>query len=137
MARKKLEKGDLSLCVVKEKEVVFESVTSGISGFLTVVEKLGRNLEGASVADKVAGRAVALLCVYAEVKAVYASVLSKKGKVVFEEHSVRHEWDQLVESVLDIDRVGPCPFEKLAIGISDPAKAYRKLRALQRLSIGD
>lgn len=134
MAKKNLDRRDLTLCVVKGNAIVFESVMGGISGFLTAVEKLERRLEGASIADRIAGRAIALLCVYAKVKAVYASVLSKKGKAVFEEYAVHHEWDQIVESVLDVDGVGTCPFEKLASEISDPSAAYRKLKALQHLS---
>lgn len=134
MAKKKLERRDLTLCVVKGNMVIFESVMGGISGFLTAVEKLGRELEGASIADRIAGRAIALLCVNSKVKAVYASILSKKGKAVFEEYDVHHEWDQIVESVLDINRVGTCPFEKLAAEISDPSKAYRKIKDLQHLS---
>ncbi|MGD8546309.1 MAG: DUF1893 domain-containing protein [Candidatus Bathyarchaeota archaeon] len=131
MARKKLDENGLTLCVVKEDEILFESLMSGISGFLTVVEMFGGKLEGASIADRIVGKAIALLCVYSRVKAVYASVLSMKGKTVFEEHGVHHEWDQLVECVLSVNRVGICPFEKLSSGISDPAKAYEELKAFQ------
>lgn len=131
MARKRLDENGLTLCVVKEDKILFKSLLGGISGFLTVVEIFGRKLEGASIADRVVGKAIALLCVYSRVKAVYASVLSMNGKTVFEEHGVHHEWDQLVECVLGVDGVGICPFEKLSLDISDPAKAYEELRAFQ------
>ncbi len=131
IAESQLNEKGLKLCVVKEANVVFESETGGIVGFLTMIEKLGRSLEGASIADRVVGRAIALLCVYAKVKAVYASVLSKEGKDAFEEHAIPHRWNRLVENVLDVERIRICPFEKLAMELSDPAKAYRKLRNLQ------
>lgn len=131
ISKKRLSEKGLTLCIVKNNGVVFESVLRGISGFLEAVEKLGGRLEGASVADRVAGRAIALLCVYAKVRAVYAVTLSERGKAVFEEYAVHHEWDNLVESILDIDRAGMCPFEKLATEISDAAEAYRKLKALR------
>lgn len=131
ISKTKLSEKELTLCIVKNNGVVFESVLRGISGFLKAVEKLGDRLEGASVADRVAGRAIALLCVYAKVRAVYAVTLSERGKAVFEEYAVHHEWDNLVESILDVDRAGMCPFEKLATEISDPAEAYKKLKALQ------
>ena len=132
IAKKRLSEKGLRLSVVKDNEIIFESVLHGISGFLEAVEKLGDKLEGASVADRVAGKAIALLCVYANVKAVYAMILSKMAEAVFEKHAVYHELDNLVESVLDIDKVETCPFERLATEISDPAEAYERLKALQQ-----
>lgn len=129
-AKKRLSGESLTLCVVKDNTIVFESVLSGISGFLTAFERLGSDLKGASVADKVAGKAIALLSVHAGVRAIYAVILSKHGKAVFEEYAIHHEWNRLVESILCFDKSGTCPFEELALEISDPAKAYRKLKAL-------
>jgi hypothetical protein len=131
MAKKRMNEKGLTLSIVKNSEIIFESASHGISGVLEAVEKLGDKLEGASVADRVAGKAIALLCVYAKVKAMYAMTLSKKAKAVFENHAIYHEGDNLVESILDIDKAGICPFEKLATEISDPLEAYERLKALQ------
>ncbi len=95
------------------------------------IEKLGSSLKGASLADRVAGKAVALLCVYAGISAVYAEVLSKKAKIVFETHGIRHEWKQIVDNVLDLDRSDVCPFEKAAEKITDPTEVFQTFRALQ------
>jgi hypothetical protein len=131
IARKRLNEKSLTLSIVKNAEVIFESVSHGITGFLEAIEKFGDELDGASVADRVAGKAIALLCVYAKVSAVYTMTLSKRAKAVFEKHGVHHELDRLVESILDISKAGICPFEKLATEISDPAEAYERLKALQ------
>lgn len=132
IARERLSEIGLALCIVRDGDIIFESVSRGISGFVEAVEKLGDEFEGASVADKVAGKAIALLCVCARVKAVYAMTLSKRGKAVFEKYAIHHEWGDLVGSILDIDRAGVCPFEKLAAEIVDPSEAYGRLKALQR-----
>jgi hypothetical protein len=130
-ARRRLNEKGLALSIVKGGEVVFESGSRGISGLLGAIEKFGDKLRGASVADKVVGRAVALLCVYAGVGAVYAPILSGRARAVLEENSIRVEWDTLVQSVLDADKVAACPFEELAAEIVDPDEAYRRLKALQ------
>ena len=129
-AKKRLDEKSLTLSIVKNTEVVFESISHGISGFLEAVEKFGDKLEGASVADRVAGKAIALLCVYAKVKTVYSMTLSERAKAVLEKYAVHHESDELVESILDIHKAGICPFEELAKEISDPAEAYERLKAL-------
>jgi len=131
IAKKRMNEKGLALSIVKNSEMIFESVSHGISGVLEAIEKLGDKLEDASVADRVAGKAIALLCVYAKVKAIYAITLSKRAKAVFENHAIYHERDSLVESILDIDKAGICPFEKLATEISDPLEAYERLKALQ------
>jgi hypothetical protein len=131
IAKSKLYEEELTLTIVKNGKVLFETDSHRISGFLGAIEKLGNILEGAAVADRVAGKAIALLCVYAKISAVYAEVLSEKAKAVFEENGVRHEWKELVKNVLDLSKSGVCPFEKLAADITDPKDAYRKFKALQ------
>ncbi len=131
IAKTQFHRKELTLAIVKNGELLFETRSHRISGFLGAIEKLGDVLEGAAVADRVAGKAIALLCVYAKISDVYAEVLSEKAKTVFEENSVRHEWKELVKNVLDLNKSGVCPFEKLAAAISDPKDAYRKFKSLQ------
>jgi hypothetical protein len=128
IAKKRLNEKRLTLSIVKNGEVIFETVSSGISGFFVAIEKFGDRLKGASVADRVTGKAIALLCVYAKVKAVYAIILSEGAKSVFEKYATHHEWKELVENILDVKKAGICPFEKLAKEISNPKDAYKKLK---------
>ncbi len=130
IAKSRLYGEELTLVIVKNGEVLFETGSHRISGFLGAVEQLGAGLKGASVADRVAGKAIALLCVYAGIRHVYAEVLSRKAKAVFEEHGIPCEWKTLVDNILDMNRSGVCPFEKAATEISDPEKAYAAFKAL-------
>jgi hypothetical protein len=132
IAKSRLYGEDLTLAVVKNGEVLFETGSHRISGFLGAIEQFGAKLEGASAADRVAGKAVALLCVYAGISEVYAEVLSRRAKAVFEENGIPCEWRELVENILDLNRSGVCPFEKAAADISDPQKAYAAFKALQQ-----
>ena len=131
IAKKRLSEKRLTLSIVKNGEIIFENVSNGISGFLEAIENLGNSLEEASVADRVVGKAIALLCAYVKAKVVYAATLSIGAKDVLEKYSVYHEWENLVENILDINKAGICPFEKMATEISNLKDAYRKLKALQ------
>jgi hypothetical protein len=130
IARERISEKRLTLCIVKEGEVIFETKSHGISGFLKAVEEFEDRLRGASVADRVVGKAIALLCIYASVSDVYALTLSRKAKELFEENAIHVEYGVLVENVLSPDKAVACPFENLAAGIADPRDAYRKLKAL-------
>lgn len=131
IAKTQLRQKELTLAIVKNGEVLFETHSHRISGFLNAIERLGNILEGSAVADKVAGKAIALLCVYARISNVYAEVLSEKAKTVLEENRIPHEWKELVNNVLNLNKSGACPFEKLAANIFDPKEAYNRLKALQ------
>jgi len=128
-AKMGLSERHLTLCVVKEGLVVFEGKTHGVLGFMEAVEKFKDGLDGASVADRVVGKAVALLCVYVNARAVYGATISRAARTLLEGNSVYVEWDSIVENILAADKSKTCPFEQLVDRIIDPAEAYRKLKS--------
>lgn len=131
-AKRELRQRHLTLSVVKEGQVIFEAKTHGVSGLMEAVEEFKDRLDGASIADRVVGKAIALLCVYVNVRAVYAATISKAAKVILEGNAVYLEWDGLVENILGADKSKTCPFEQLVDRIADPADAYRKLKSACR-----
>jgi|SRR5271157_350099 len=131
IARERFVEKDLTLCIVKHQKVLFESHSRGISGFLRAIDELGERLSGASAADKIVGKAVALLSIHAKIKALYACVLSSKAMELLKPEGIRVEWNEIVESILNQCEPVPCPFETVAASITDPEEAYKKLKALQ------
>ncbi len=130
IAKKQLYSKQLTLAIVKNNKLIFQTDSHRISGFMHAIDILGFQLMGASVADRVAGKALALLCVYAGIREVYAEVLSKKAQVLFQENKVACQWGQLVDNVLDSDKNGVCPLEKAACEILDPKDSYFAFKAL-------
>ena len=130
IAKNHLYDKKLTLAISKNGQVLFQTDSHRISGFIHAIDTLGAQLRGASVADRVAGKALALLCVYAGVNEVYAEVLSKKAQALFEEYHIAFEWQQMVDNVLDLNKAGVCPFEKAAADISDPKDSYGAFKAL-------
>ena len=110
--------------------MLFQTDSHKISGFIRAIDTLGTQLNGASVADRVAGKALALLCIYSGIHEVYAEVLSKKAQVIFQENKVPCQSEHLVENVLDFSKTGVCPFEKAAAEVSDPKDSYVAFKAL-------
>lgn len=62
MARRRLYDRGVGLSIVKDGHVIYESASHRVSGFLDVIDREGTVLNGASVADRVVGKAIALLC---------------------------------------------------------------------------
>ena len=127
-ARIRLKEKDLSLVVVKNEKVTFETESHGIKGFLEAIELLGKELSGFSVADRVVGRAVAFLCVYFQISAVFAVIISMEGVKIMEDNDIFYQFEKCVPNILNQQRNDVCPFEKLALTFATPEEAYRKLR---------
>ena len=130
IAKKQLYSKNLTLAIVKNGIILFQTDSHRISGFIRAVEKFGFQLNGSSVADRVAGKALALLCVYAGIKQIYAEVLSTKAQAVFEESKIMFEWKEIIDNVLDMDKASVCPFEKVAADISDPIESFAAFKTL-------
>ena len=129
IAKRQLRKRGFSLVIAKDGKIIFETRQSGVSGFLKAIDEFGkRGLAGSSIADRVVGRAAAMLCVFCGVKAVNAVILSKGGKELLEENGVSFQFESLVPNILNRQQTGVCPFEKIVATISNAEEAYEKLK---------
>jgi len=129
LAKQKLIQKNLNLVIAKNGIVLFETESHGISGLLKAIKQLQDNMAGSSVADRIVGRAAALLLVYSGVVAVFAVTASDGGIEVLENNHVFHEFERRVPRILDSKRVDVCPFERLVAKFSDPKQAYEELKA--------
>ena len=118
-ARQMLEIGGYNL-VICAKDSVHVSEESGLSSLLSLVGE--ENWHGAAAADRVVGKAAAMLFVLLKVKSVYAVVLTESAKSVLEGNGIDCVYGMLVKQLLDRDGK-VCPSELAAENMSDPADA--------------
>ena len=120
-----------SLVVVKDGRT---SVYDG-RGIKPVVDYLEKdNFDGAFVADKVIGKASALLLVYGKVQEVYTPVISKPAVKVFEDNNVKYSADKIVDNIINRTGTDLCPIEKKVQNIDNPKRAYKLFRKLLKES---
>ena len=130
IARNRLKEENLSLVIVKDGKIIFETKSSGLRGFLQAIELFNKRLTESSLADRVMGRAAALLSVYSGVSAVFAVTISEEGIKVLEDNNILYQFENCVPKILNSRGNDMCPFEKLTISITGPAEAYSKLKSL-------
>lgn len=120
-----------SLVVVKDGKT---SVCDG-RGIKPVVDYLEKdNFDGAFVADKVIGKASALLLVYGKVQEVYTPAISKPAVKVFEDNNVKYSADKIVDNIINRTGTDLCPMEKKVQNIDNPKRAYKLFRKLLKES---
>ena len=129
LAKSRLKDRNLTLVIVKESKIIFETESQGVGGFLQAIENLGKRLVASSVADKIVGAAAAMLCVYSEVSYMFAVTISEEGIKVLEDNDIIYKFENEVPNILNHDRTDICPFEKLVIGSREPKEAYTNLKS--------
>lgn len=114
-------------CVLVKGKMSFTSKRNGI---VPMVKFLNDeiDLEGFSVADKIVGKAVAMLFVLAEVKEVYAEVLSKTAISVLEANGIAYSYKILTDNIINRQGTGLCPMEETVKDIFDCKQAYEKIK---------
>jgi hypothetical protein len=130
LAKLKLTEEDLSLVVVKDGKVVFETKKQGVNGFLQAIKEMQQDLVNASVADKIVGVAAAMLCVYSGVTSVFALTISEGGIRLLKENNIECIFEKKASNILNRDKTDVCPFEKTALASKIPEEAYVKLKSL-------
>jgi hypothetical protein len=128
LAEHRLKQKNLDLVIAKNGRIVFENGFQGIRGLLRAMEKLGKESIGSSVADRIVGRAAAMLCVYSKAASVFAVTISEEGIKVLEDNKVFYRFENRVPNILNQEGTDICPLEKLVMAFTKPEEAYKKLK---------
>lgn len=112
-----------------------ELYTSRHRGVRPLMELLDTDTAGFSAADKVVGKATALLYCLLGIRQLYARIISDAAIQVLEQHNIPVQWDTRVAYIVNREGNGRCPMELATEHISDPALApdaiRQKLKQLQ------
>jgi hypothetical protein len=112
-------------CVARTSEG--ELLTSDEHGILPPLRWLRENpglLRGADAADRVIGKAAALLFACGGVRSLWAARMSEAARDFLQTTGIAFDYGELVPAVLNRDGTGLCPMEQRAMGIADPGEAF-------------
>ncbi|HOB35060.1 MAG: DUF1893 domain-containing protein [Firmicutes bacterium] len=119
-----------SLVVVRSGRVLFRSRMSGIEPLLEALDY--DVLAGSAVADKVVGRAAAMVAVTGQAASVYSWIMGAGAVEVLTAAGILHCADAVVPVILDREGRLPCPLEAVTQFTVVPEKGVRALRHLLR-----
>lgn len=137
IAKKTLKEKNLTLTIAKNGRIIFESRDHGIIGLINAIEKLREELNESSIADKIMGKAAALLAIYMKAKTIYTAIISRQGLKTLMENNIEVEYDEIVEAIMDKTGRNICPFELKAQEIQKPEEAYEKFKSMiEKINFG-
>ncbi len=123
-----LLKENHTIVIYKSDASVIISNDRGVAPLMKLLKEDATQLHDSMVADKVVGKAAALLMVYAKVKEVYTPTISVPALEVFKNHNVKITYDQVVERIINRKGDGLCPMETLCMNIDNPEEAFGVIR---------
>ena len=126
-AVRRLNKTDATFVAVRNGRIM-DSHDRGIAPIMALVLADTNALRGACVADKVIGKAAALLLVRAGVERLFANTISEHAMSLLSEYHLTFEFGQSVPYIMNRAGDGMCPMQSLVLEVNDPEEAFRVLR---------
>jgi len=114
IALKALRQDRLTLAVCRGGKVVFTSRNRGVSDLYCLVKHDPDILKCASAADKVVGKAAAMLYTASGIRELYADNLSRAAASILRDAGIKVQYQNMIPFVMNRDRTGMCPVERLA-----------------------
>lgn len=128
-ARQKLDADQLAFVLVRNGEIIATGAESGVIELLATLDRLGGATRGASLADKVVGKAVALLVIHFGIVGVDAGLASQAAVDFCARNNLPLRARLVVPQILNRRNDGPCPMERLTTKLTDAGGGVAALRA--------
>lgn len=130
-AVKRLHEGSYT-CILCQQGRFLTSEKRGIIPLLTWLEE--GKLKDALVADKIIGKAAAMLLILGGVKGAYGDVMTETAHALLTQEGLEVGCGQLTQTIVNRKGDGPCPMELAVKELEEPALAPAALhKALEQL----
>ena len=114
-------------CVLSDGNRLIKSRERGVKPLIGFIES-GKSFKGFTAADKVVGKAAALLYALMGVSSLYAAVISEGALTVCKSFGISVEYGALAQNIINRRGDGFCPMEQAVADISDPQTAFNAVK---------
>lgn len=106
----------------------------GIKPLMTRLRVNKSAFAGGVIADKIVGKAAAMMAVLGKAEAVHGEVMSESARQFLEGCGIEYTYGTLVPYIENRTKTGRCPMEETVLDIEDLTDAFEALeRTIQRL----
>ena len=117
-------------CVMSNNNSIVCALSGiGVKPLISTYTNYPNMMSGAVIADKVIGKAAAMIAVAGGAAYVYGEVMSESGFEYLTKHNISASYGTLVPGILNRTKDGSCPIEASVIDISDSDEGIKAIRA--------
>lgn len=120
--------GEITFAAVLADGRAITSEKKGIAPMMALLKENMNILKGACVADRVIGRAAAMLMEKGGVAAAFGEVVSGHALRAFAKSGIPFTYGKEVEYIINRTKTGMCPMEETVLEIEDIEEAYEALK---------
>ena len=117
---------DLTLVLVLNEDI-YKSSEKGIKSLLQLLNS-GKNYLNYSAADKIVGKAAAMLYKLLNVNDIYGEVMSIRAINFLEQNNTNFKYKIKTNEIINRKGTGICPMEQTVLNIEDPTEAKKLLK---------
>lgn len=100
----------------------------GVKDLYEIYTKFPDLLYGASIADKVVGKAAAALMILGKVKSIYADTMSDLALEILRNRDIDISFDKIVPHIINRDNTDLCPLEKATRNLEGPKAVLAEIK---------
>lgn len=127
LAKETYHTGDHSLVIVRNHHILHSDNRSRLLPLVKGLMGLGPQAKQCTVADKVIGRAAAMVAIYFGVDQIYTPLVSSGAEKLLADAGVYWEADQVVPMILAGSGDQPCKMEQMVAEFTDPIAGANQL----------
>ncbi|MGI6260751.1 MAG: DUF1893 domain-containing protein [Acutalibacteraceae bacterium] len=128
-AARKMILTETATCILLQNgEIVHTGSGRGVKPLLAAYEQNPNLLRGAVLADKIIGKAAAMIVVLGGVRQVFALTMSTAAREYLAAHNIPSACDHEVKMIFNRTGDGLCPLEQSVLELSEPEAGYRALK---------
>lgn len=126
-AKEILTKNNCTFVAVKNHETR-TSALRGVAPIIKLIDEEPEFLNGACVADKVIGKAAAILLYKYGVKEIYTPLTSDHAIKYLSNKNIKFEYNEKTEYIINRTKTDMCPMEKTVLYTDDETEAEQLIR---------
>lgn len=109
--------------VLCKADITYTSKEKGVSPMVKLISE-NTDLNGFCAADRVVGKAAAMLFALAGVKELHTTVISRPAADFLTSAGIKFSYDEMTEYIINRKGDGKCPMELTVMDIDDITEAY-------------
>lgn len=126
-AKELLKENNSTFVAIKGSEI-YTSQKRGVAPILDKIDENPDFFDGAVIADKVIGKAAAMLLTKYKVSEIFAVLTSEKAIEYLKHKAVTFSYDSKTEYIINRDKTDMCPMEKAVFDTDDENLGEKLIR---------
>ena len=125
-----IQSKEASCAVIQNETIVHTATGRGVKPLIQLFDHDPGKLKGCTLADKIIGKAAAMILHLGGASRVYGEIMSQSARTYLLEHGIGAEFGRCVPVIAARTGSGICPIERSVLCTDDPTEGLQNIRGV-------